>query len=461
MADFTSENKRSKRREAFPPSRPASRWNSEPAFRAMLFLFVIVLLTYAIIPIANDLLGKSIKDNKLWYDTGQQVLRGEQIYPTRFHKFPFMYPPTAALLLAPVSLLGKTGLVVSLALLNIASWIACILLSVRLATGSWKRQHVLLYAIPSLLVSVYAWSNFHLGQPSLLLLALMLGAFVFLQRRRELTAGALFALAAAIKAFPVSAVVYLIYRRSWLAAASLILTLAFLLLILPAPFRGFDQARTDLQRWTDGMLLKYDDEGIAQRPGRSNSWKNQSIFGLANRLLRHIDADDQHKPHTPRYANLAGLSFTSANRIVTAIGIVLGLIYLAVMPARARRTAETDAIEFALLILLMLLFTPLAFGYLFACLLFPFTVVVRRLLERPNPRLLACVSVTVTLLALTVPLQKTAQTYGNTFFATLILFLGLAMELWQTKRRGGAPAREPVIARASDLGAENEASKKA
>jgi hypothetical protein len=182
------------------------------------------------------------------------------------------------------------------------------------------------------------------------------------------------------------------------------------------------------------MLLKYDEKGVAQRPGRSNSWRNQSIFGVANRLLRHVDADEQFAPHTPRYVNLADLSFTAVNRIIFASAFVLGLIFVAVIPRRARRTLEADAIEFALLVLLMLVVTPLAFGYLFACLLYPFTVVVVRLHSHLSRPLLIGAPLAVCLLALTIPMQKTAQSYGNTFFATLILFSALATELWRTKQ---------------------------
>lgn len=410
------------------------RLNSDAAFRAMLWLFAAVLLVYGGIAIANALLpGKSIKDYELWYDTGQRILHGEQIYPLRKAKFPFMYPPTAALLLAPISVLGKTGVVVTLTFVNAAAWLASIILAARLAAGEWRRQHRLVYLVPSALVAVYVWSCFHLGQPSVLLLALMLGAFVSLQQKRQVLGGSLLALAAAIKAFPVIALVYLLYRRLWIAAASLILMLVFLVIVLPAPFRGFGQACHDAKRWTEGMLLKYDDKGLAQRPGRSNSWKNQSIFGLANRMLRHVDADEQYEAHTPVYANVADLGFSTVNGMIAGAGLVLGLIYIAVMPRRKERTRETDGMEFALLILLMLLFTPLAFGYLFACLLFPFTVIVRRLLAHPTSPLLICGAIAVFLLALTIPLQRTAQTYGNTFVATLILFIGLAVELWRAK----------------------------
>ena len=70
------------------------------------------------------------------------------------------------------------------------------------------------------------------------------------------------------------------------------------------------------------MLLKYDEKGVAQRPGRSNSWRNQSIFGVANRLLRHIDADEQFgHSHAALCEPDADLSFTAVNRIILVSAI--------------------------------------------------------------------------------------------------------------------------------------------
>src|SRR5205814_6323664 len=79
---------------------------------------------------------------------------------------------------------------------------------------------------------------------------------------------------------------------------------------------------------------------------------------------------------------------------------------------RRCRTPETDAIEFALLLLLMLIFTPLSFGYLFAWLLYPLTVVVQRVVTGATKRatLAACTISTVTLLALSIPFRVMAQT---------------------------------------------------
>jgi hypothetical protein len=217
---------------------------------------------------------------------------------------------------------------------------------------------------------------------------------------------------------------------------TLVATLIFLFVIAPIPFRGYDLAKQDLQRWTAGMLVKYDETGVAQRPGRSNSWKNQSIWGVANRLLRPVDYDQRSEPHTPVYANVADLEFGTVNRIILATALLFGVAFIAVMPRGSRRTGKTDAIEFALLLLLMLLFTPLSFGYLFVWLLYPLTVIVERVLAEPKRHagLLVCAAAAIVLLSLSIPFRVMAQTYGNVFFATVLLFAGLAIELWRLKR---------------------------
>jgi hypothetical protein len=405
-------------------------------FKFLLWVFGFVLLVFVTVPIWHSVNGHSTKDYWVWFQTGQTVLQGGEIYPDRWHKFPFMYPPSCALFLAPISALGLTGLVIVLALVNAAAWIYSIVFSVKLATGRSGRADLLVYIIPGLVMGAHVWGNFLLGQPSLVLLALMLGAFLCLQRKRGWAAGGLIAIAAAIKAFPVMAIVYLIYRRYWIATASLLVTLAFLLIVLPLPFRGLTQATQDLGRWSSGMLFKYDETGVGQRLGRSNSWKNQSIWGVANRLLRHVEYDHKYEPHEPVYANVADLDFNTVNRIIVACALALGLAFVTVMPRAPQRTPETDAIEFALLLLLMLIFTPLSFGYLFAWLLYPLTVVTQRMFSGIGSHvvLAACAGSALTLLAGSIPFRVAAQTYGNALFATLLLFAGLSVELWRIKR---------------------------
>src|SRR5205809_6274856 len=363
------------------------RINSPAGFRALLVMFVVTAIVFSAVPLLHYFRGRSIIDYKLWYDTGKYVLAGDEIFFLRSGKYDFMYPPPCALLLAGASLLGQGGLILLLVAINSAAWLYSARLTAILAAGHRSVRNVWLYLIPSLLVIVYIWSSYHLGQPNLVLLALMLGAFVALRAKREISAGALIAVAAAIKAFPVIAIIYLVYRRYWKAAASLFATLLFLLLVLPAPWRGFERAWRDLEKWIGGML-RYNASAVAQRPMRSYTWKNQSLVSVTNRLLRHVDADAASAPHTPLYVNFADLKFSTVNAIIVSVALALGILFIAVMPRRGMRTAESDAIEFALLVLLMLMITPLSFGYFFSWLMLPFAVITQRVFAGKGSALL-------------------------------------------------------------------------
>ena len=415
---------------------PASncRFNSQVMLRALLWAFFVTATVFSALPILRYFRGHSIFDYELWYATGKHVLAGDEIFFFRAGKYDFMYPPPCALFLAAASVLGQGGLIFVLVAINSAAWFCSAKLSALLATGQRGITSPWLYLIPSLLVIVYIWSSYHLGQPNLVLLALMLGAFVALRPKREIVGGGLIAVAAAIKAFPVLAIIYLVYRRYWKAAISLVATLVFLLLILPAPFRGFERAWRDLEKWSAGML-KYSDVTVGQRPMRSYTWKNQSLIGVSNRLLRHVDADAASAAHQPVYVNFADLKFPVVNAIIISAALALGVSFIAVMPDRDMRTAESDAIEFALLLLLILIVTPLSFGYFYSWLMLPFAVVTQQVFARKGSAVLWWTLPALALLALGILFPRSAQLYGNTFFASLLLFMGLAVELLHCKQR--------------------------
>jgi Glycosyltransferase family 87 len=403
------------------------------ASRFLILLFVVTATVFSVLPILRYVRGQTIFDYELWYATGKHVLAGDEIYFFRSGKYDFMYPPPCALFLAGASLLGQGGLIFLLVALNSVGWFCSAKLSAILARGDQRTTNPWLYLVPSLLVIVYIWSSYHLGQPNLVLLALMLGAFVALRTNREIVAGGLIAVAAAIKAFPVLAIVYLVYRRYWTAAMSLIATLVFLLLVLPAPFRGIERAWHDLEKWSAGML-KYSEVSVGQRPMRSYTWKNQSLIGVTNRLLRHVDADVASAPHQPVYVNFADLKFPIVNAIIVGVALVLGILFIAAMPRYGMRTVESNAIEFALLLLLMLMVTPLSFGYFYSWLMLSFAVVTQRVLDGKDSAVLLWSLPALALLALGIPFLRGAQLYGNTLFATMLLFIGLSLELSGFKR---------------------------
>jgi hypothetical protein len=384
-------------------------------------LFIATAITFTLLPFVRFLHSGTDMDYRTWFQAGQTVLQGGEIYP-RAQIFPFMYPPTCALLLAVPAFFGKAALILILSSLNTLAWILCIRFSSALM--SEQRAQNAPIVIATFIVMPFVWSSYHLGQPSLVLLALLLGAFLSLRHGHEILAGTLVALAVAIKAFPLLVIFYLIYRRYWTAAISLLIALVLLLFLLPIPFRGVQRTLSDIRDWQRGML-RYEQSGIAQRSARGYSWKNQSIFGMTNRLLRRVSVDDE--PNPPAYANLADLDFRTVNIVIIASALLLGLSFVVAMPRQ--RAPEGDAREFAALLILILIFTPLAFGYLFVWLMFPLALLIKRTKAAAESILLMCLLIALALLIATGITPRFAQIYGSLFFAALMLYLALAIDL--------------------------------
>jgi len=375
-------------------------------------------------------------DYRTWFDAAQTVLQHREIYP-RSGSFPFMYPPPCAVFLAIVGALGKPMMILILALLNTFAWILCINFSIALATRRSEAFRTAIALISNAAVIVFIWSSYHLGQPSMVLLALMLGAFMCLRHDRPGWAGALIAIAAAIKAFPFVAIFYLLYRRYWTAALSLSAVLALLLFALPIPFRGIEQTMADFRSWQRGML-RYEQGGIAQRPARSYSWKNQSVWGLANRLLRQVSAEDEGKPAI--HANVADLSFSAANGVIGMLALLFGISFVAVMPWTRNR--DIEELEFAALLILILIFTPLAFGYLFSWLMLPLAILTRAIICRQDVGVaLSSFLTAIVFLAITAVAPRSAQVYGSLFLAAVALYAGIAVRLWRAKRASALVVR--------------------
>jgi hypothetical protein len=185
------------------------------------------------------------------------------------------------------------------------------------------------------------------------------------------------------------------------------------------------------------MVLKYDEGQIAQRPERCYSFKNQSLLAVMSRLLRDVPADGEAKDGWQ--VNLAALSFPTVNALFVAASLSLGLFYVASMPWARPRDPRAEAAETAMLVLLILVFSPFAFNYFYVWLIYPLTVGLTRLLDAPDGTperrawrlgLLAALA----LYAASAVSLRGSQGYGN-LLAVNLLLLGL---LGWSMRRGRA-----------------------
>jgi hypothetical protein len=472
----------------------------------LLGLLGVLMVVFSAPPLVNVFLGRPNKDYTLWYQVGEALRAGYDIYPdpASGRLFPFMYPPSAAAILGYVSVVGESGTILLLTLAHSVAWLGAIVLSVRLATGGKASgRSPLLYAVPSLCIIALVHNSYMLGQPNLALLTLLLAAFYCLRKGRDVWAGTLVATGAAIKAFPLLALGYLVYRRRWKASAATAAALAAWLLVIPLPFRTPAQAVRDVKVWTGGMLFTYNSKGIAQRPFRSYSYKNQSIMALAHRFLRDVPADGEavlsrrtsnfRKERArlgvqadgsidlatiltapPRPAgleaafegatadlkkawrvNVASLDFRAVTMITLSAMLALSLFVAVAMPPARRRSARTDALEFALVTLLIVMFSPLSFNYAFVWLIYPITVALNEVLEHPAPAgrrrtfQRAWLAAVLLIPALAVPMPLYAQAWGNLFVPALLLVLSLGWTLLRVGRIEPEPPGETPSAHSS------------
>jgi hypothetical protein len=277
----------------------------------------------------------------------------------------------------------------------------------------------------------------------------MLYGFWLLQHRRPWMAGSMSALATAIKVFPVAVLPYLLWRRQWASAAGMVLFLGIFLFLVPAPVRGFQHNVSELRTWFHGMVGSSSEHGFGQRDEQNWSWVNQSIIAVTHRLTRPVNYNQDDTTRPPQYMNLADLDFKTANWIVVAISIAIGLGYVAVMPPRLRRTPRSDAEELGILFCLMTVASPLARQYYFMWLFFPIAILAHRAAYDPRPAVRtgtwAVLVIAGLLMGLSLPVfPNDLQAYGNNLLATAVIAGGLVWHILHPLADGAACALPPV-----------------
>lgn len=186
----------------------------------------------------------------------RRVLAGEDPFgATSTRGWPYVYPPTFATLLIPLTPLRQrvaAGLWFALS----AAALALGALGVRRSLGrdgpfAWRVDGLALA-----LIAVPTASALLRGQVGPLLLGLAGGALWALRARRDVLAGALLALATAIKLTPGLLLVGLVVARRWRAAAAAAGALAVWLVLVPLPLLGLGGTTDALTHFGQRMVLR-------------------------------------------------------------------------------------------------------------------------------------------------------------------------------------------------------------
>lgn len=406
----------------------------------------VVLLLLVTAVVVGKFLRHDYKDAEVWYDAGRRVLTGETLAGLPHYR----YPPTFAVLVAPLAALGFGPFFFVWYAVNVGLFVVSVRLSWRLSALTEAECGPASYWLPAALVAVYAVDTLFLGQTNILIMALVYWACMEEARGRQWVAGLPLGAAIAIKVFPAPLLLYFAFRLRWRVVAAAVLCCLFLLFVLPGAARGFERNFREMADWGDRVALPFVSRGEAGDWGQhSLDFGNQSLTGVAGRLLMAVNAQVAAREGPDIYVNVADLDAAQVRRVVLAVSLALGLVLIWAIGWRRPADGLRQSTEYALAVTLLLLTSALSWTYFFVMLLLPVMVSVRLLVEGDR---IGRVSVGMLKAALfgvgaaTVLLaSQHARALGCVFWASLLLFAALGVAALRLRRQA---AEEVTLARA-------------
>ncbi|MCX3064351.1 glycosyltransferase 87 family protein [Streptomyces beihaiensis] len=267
------------------------------------------LLSFAVFWAAQRAAHVSLLDVMVYRAEGATVRAGGDLYAMRatYAHLPATYPPFAALMFTPLTLLGDAGLHTAATALNLGLLVAFAYLSLRLVLAHARVEQALWVAAGAVWCEP-VWATLRYGQVNLLLAVAVLADLT--RRPGHRWAGVGIGLAAAVKLTPALFAVFVLGTglvlaarggqwRPWLrhacvAALSFLAATALAAVVLPYDSRRF---------WTWAVF-------DTRRVGRTENTADQSLRGVLARLL-----------HTAE----PGAWWVSAAVVVAALGLAVAV----------------------------------------------------------------------------------------------------------------------------------------
>ncbi|MEV8342982.1 glycosyltransferase 87 family protein [Streptomyces niveus] len=286
--------------------------------RSVLVGAVVCLLSFAVFWIAQRAAAVSMIDVMVYRAEGRTVLDGGDLYAMRATHagLPTTYPPFAALLFTPLTLLGVPEMRTLATVGNLVLLVAFVHLSLRLTFRTAVRPGTALWVAALAIWCEPVWTTFRYGQINLLIGVAVLWDLT--RRDGNRWAGVGIGLATAIKLTPALFAVMLLitgllrFREAgwnpWLRRTATAVGTFLVVTVASAVVLPYDSHRF----WTDIVLR-------ADRVGRVEGAANQSLRGVLARALHTVDPSAWWLPVATVVA-VAGLAVavTAARRGLTA-----------------------------------------------------------------------------------------------------------------------------------------------
>ena len=351
---------------------------------------------------------------------------------------PFLYPPVAAVLLLPVTLLPLGAAKMAFLLLNLVAQFAAI--AILFADRAPPQRRVLTVAGWVLVLALFPFFwGLYLGQANSLVFLACALALRQVRRGDQLGGGALIAVAALLKVFPVVLLGLLLLKRQYRAVAASVATMAVLSL-LSLPVVGLSTFR------------RFFTEVIPEITSRVEPFvRNQGISGTLHRLLTD-------NPYVRPLVDSPALA--------RALGTVLSLVVVALVVWGTRRVAldrtapRRFALEWGIWLAAAVLVSSISWEHYSVFLLFTWLPLGELLLtsdlgRRRNQVLLAVTAGTFAIWAVllqsgdeydALPTGLALQPVVNAKFLATVALLACALVVVRTGRPEGVdrPAERPL-----------------
>jgi hypothetical protein len=330
---------------------------------------VLILACVSALALLGFIFLRNLVDFPVYYAAGRSLLSGRtDLYSPDFalgRVMDYRYPPFFLMALFPLWLLPYSLAAYIWCLLSVIEITGCVVIVRR--TFQVSR---LMWLAVALVVAQYFVMALHYGNAQLLAVFLLFASLYFAQRRKDLAAAILMALAITIKLTPVLLLPYFALKRRWTMLAAVVVFLAAIN-IAPSAYFGFRENNQLLKTWYDHVVA-------SQEFHEDNGPINLSLKGELRRYLCDVDYSQRVDGDVNYPAvNIASLS---RDRVVQAWMIIVGVLFAGVLllmwwlPMSQKPGCELNdnvPLELAVMICLMLLIGPLTSKIYFVALLWP------------------------------------------------------------------------------------------
>jgi alpha-1,2-mannosyltransferase len=441
------------------PRTPPQRW----FVLGLLVLFMALSAQYT---------AKVLSDRSAYMRWREQLLaldHGENIYDI----YTYPNPPVMALVLRPLAHIEPAFVGALLwYYLKAGMALASLYWVFRLVQGNgpafppWAKALVVLLSLRPIMGDLIH------GNVNLFILFLVMAGLYAFHKGRSARGGLLLALAIACKVTPALFVPYLVWKRAWKALAGCAVGLVLFLWVVPSCYFGWEKNQELLTSWTRQMIVPFLVHGEV-----TSSHENQSLPGVAARLLTHspsfleYDPEPPHSPRPKRFDNLLDLSPAAAGWLVKGAELLfVGLVIWRCRKPLAARGGWRLAAEFSIIVLGMLLFSERTWKHHCVTLMLPFAVLCYYLSTcRPRGWIRGYLIGTLIAVALLMAstssvssekgtasqfgqawevVSKTAQVYGVYVWSYVLLLVALVVVLGRPEEEdAAAPPQPPAVPR--------------